>query len=942
MKSRITITALVLLTLSLATVSGANRDLALSKMSPDLAAKVVQGDQRVAVVAFLNSVENFAAKAALFEHSARSSREHHLLISQLQNRSRHNLKINALLDSLFDAGQVGSRQDFWITNAVALEISAVALERLAAENDITLIVEDAPLELVAPVATGEAESGLAGSDLSMAQIGVRDMWNLGYTGHGRLVCGFDTGVEGTHPALAANWNGSDTIPANQAWFDPYGSVTPVDLNGHGTHTMGLMVGRDGVDTIGVAFNARWMAAGVIDRGQTLNKTVSDILAAFQWAADPDGNSATVDDLPDVICNSWGIPKGLFAPCNETFYEAIDNLEALGVVVIFACGNEGPNPGTIRNPADRATSPTNSFSVGAVDQTRADLMIANFSSRGPANCDTTKIKPEIVAPGVSLRSSYKSGTYRLMSGTSMAAPIVAGCVALMREYNPDATVSQIKNALIQAATDLGLAGKDNEYGFGFLNVRRAIDFLPTPQKPRIRLEAVALESPDAILAVGATTPLQLTVSSLSLPVTNLTGVIRSSNQHVYLLTSTAAFGNLPSETLGDNTGSPYQVKIDHFAEPGEAAQFTIDFYSQQFGYLNSVDFTLTFAQPVIAAADVIATSRLNAEVTNYGVSRRLYDQAAGLDLLSHLGFVLVTGDGQILDAMPSGLDFTAADSLRRDDDSESTTIQSKYSAGEYAVIQSTRAFTQSTVNNFLVYEFDLSSLAGDAQASFAGLSLDFDLAGGESLVRTGDDLIFRSAGLDRFVGVRALPPGNLTIAPLAGADYKSGNLSDIDRAELLANPSDLPDIVSDWAALYGLTFAEPETRFGFVVACGNSLEEISVALQAGQQRYLQTTDVDDNGSTLPESFVLNQNYPNPFNAATRIEFYLPKAGRYSLEIINALGQSVRHYDVEHSPAGAQNLIWDGKDAGGDDVATGIYFYRLNFDGNSQTRKMVLLK
>src|SRR5690606_28920504 len=118
--------------------------------SSDLA-KVIQGDQRVAVVAFLNSAENFAAKAALFENSARSSREHNLLINQLQNRSRNNLKINALLDSLTDVGQVGNRQDFWITNAVALEISADALERLAAEDDITLIVEDAPLELVAPV-----------------------------------------------------------------------------------------------------------------------------------------------------------------------------------------------------------------------------------------------------------------------------------------------------------------------------------------------------------------------------------------------------------------------------------------------------------------------------------------------------------------------------------------------------------------------------------------------------------------------------------------------------------------------------------------------------------------------------------------------------------------------------------------------------------------------
>jgi len=118
----------------------------------------------------------------------------------------------------------------------------------------------------------------------------------GYTGHGRLVCNFDTGVEGTHPALVANWLGANGGTASQSWFDPYGTTSrwmatvthPYDGH-HGR--------RDGADTIGVAFNASWISAAVVDRGQNLSKTVSDILAAFQWAADPDGNPQTVDDLP---------------------------------------------------------------------------------------------------------------------------------------------------------------------------------------------------------------------------------------------------------------------------------------------------------------------------------------------------------------------------------------------------------------------------------------------------------------------------------------------------------------------------------------------------------------------------------------------------------------------------------------------------------------------
>ena len=114
---------------------------------------------------------------------------------------------------------------------------------------------------------------------------------------------------------------------------------------------------------------------------------------------------TTSDVPDVILNSWGVPRGLFIPCSQTFWEVIDNVEAAGIVTVFAAGNEGPNPQTMRDPADRAATPLNSFSVGAVDNNK---VIGDFSSRGPSSCDTTQIKPEVVAPGVLVRSSSKDG------------------------------------------------------------------------------------------------------------------------------------------------------------------------------------------------------------------------------------------------------------------------------------------------------------------------------------------------------------------------------------------------------------------------------------------------------------------------------------------------------------------------------------------------------
>ncbi len=919
------------------------------RLAPSLAAKIANADRQIAVVAFLETNEPSLIESPLAQSLLKTARQrdsHAALLDDLKAKVSRHRETRELLESLQRSGAISGLRQYWITDAVAFTADAAVIETLLDVSQIRRIVDDRQLELVDPVSQTESVSGLAGSDNSMAQIGARAMWNLGYTGHGRLIASFDTGVEGSHPALAATWKGNDSSYSGSAWFDPYGSANPVDLNGHGTHTMGLMVGRDGADTIGVAFNAQWISAAVIDRGQTLNKTISDILDAFEWVADPDGNPQTVADLPDVLCNSWGIPKGLFSPCDNTFFEAIDNLEALGVVVIFASGNEGPNLGTIRNPADRTTSMTNSFAVGAVDQTRSDLMIANFSSRGPANCDTTKVKPDLVAPGVSLRSSYKGGGFRLMSGTSMAAPLVAGCVALMREYNPDATVEQIKMALIETSSDLGIVGKDNEYGWGFVNVREAIELLPQPIKPRITLETVLLNPANAEFGIGTTTPVVVSIQNGEPSAMQVVGTLRSSSPHVYILAGESSFGNLASLGLADNNQAPFMVKVDHEAEPGDVAAFTVDFTSTQFGYLNSVDFELTFGQPVIASVELVATPRLNAEVTNFGVCRRLYDYAASADLLSHIGLIFATADGTVYDAMPGNFDFRAMSANQKATNGSLTLVNSVIGSADdlIEIEQQVRADAQPLAANFLLYTLRVTNHSGSPLQAF-GLSVDADLAGGEVVILDGGDFVFRNNGYNRYLGVRLLPQGALFARSLEGADYKSGILTDTDRWQTIVSSSvGLNAGSADQAAIFGVNFqgVSIPNEVGIVIASGNSMDEIRSALQAGQHVFQQATDVDDDNGILPTTFSLSQNVPNPFNAETRIEFNLPSAGDYQLSIINSLGQTVRGFSGHVLGAGAGEIFWDGRDNSGSDVASGVYFYRLEFKGSAQTKRMVLLK
>jgi len=404
---------------------------------------------------------------------------HQAVVEALRDRSAHSqADFVARLDELEELGKIQSYECMWIVNIIVACGDSLTLMALGDFPGVEKIIGDIPVELIAPVDSEYPGITSDGPENGIRMVRAPEAWALGLDGSGRLVCNFDTGVNGNHEALMSKYRGNNGGAPTECWFDPLTNTDyPIDCNGHGTHTMGIMLGSAGADTVGVAPGAQWIAAGVVDRGGGFQRTVADILAAFQWAAEPDGDPSTTDDVPDVVNNSWGIPIGYYPACDETFWEAIDNLEAAGVVCIFAAGNEGPYGQTVRTPADRITSDFNSFAVGAIDANDSSFHVASFSSRGPSGCDHATIKPEITAPGVMIRSAARNGGYVSLSGTSMAAPHVAGAVAILRQFNPHATPEEIKSALMNSATDLGAQGEDNDYGWGVVDIMRALQLMP---------------------------------------------------------------------------------------------------------------------------------------------------------------------------------------------------------------------------------------------------------------------------------------------------------------------------------------------------------------------------------------------------------------------------------------------------------------------------------
>jgi subtilisin family serine protease len=347
-------------------------------------------------------------------------------------------------------------KDLWIVHGLAARVRPAVVRELLSHPAVLEITLDATLR--APAATYAPAAAPAGWNL--AAVRAPELWQRGVTGRGVVVAGMDTGVALDHPDLGPTWRGG-----TNGWLDPFrGTTAPYDLLGHGTQTLSVAVGgSSGGSTLGVAPDARWIAAKIYDdlgRGST-----SVIHQAFQWLLDPDGDPAT-PDAPDVVNASWGSLAANV--CDLTFQPDLDALRAAGILVVFAAGNEGPAPLTSVSPANVPGA----FSAGAVDSTSA---VAAFSSRGPSAC-TGGTFPDVVAPGVDVPVADLPvggvARYTMASGTSVAAPHVAGVAALLRSAFPDAPVAEVEDALRTFARDLGPVGPDDTHGHGLVNAARA--------------------------------------------------------------------------------------------------------------------------------------------------------------------------------------------------------------------------------------------------------------------------------------------------------------------------------------------------------------------------------------------------------------------------------------------------------------------------------------
>jgi subtilisin family serine protease len=485
-------------------------------------------------------------------------------------------------------GLVGAYRPFWISNFVFAELTQEAIREVARRPEVVRITRGADGDgqwIGLGFRSGEEAEPITlysnGREIAwgVEKVNAPDVWDLGYTGSGATVVIGDTGQRYTHYDLTTQYDPSVSYDYADDDDDPYFHSG----ESHGTHCAGS-VGSNGTagTQAGVAPEFTYGAHRLYMYGNPTGE--ASVWASWEGA---------VDFGVDVVSNSLGWLDA-WNPDKPTWRANAQNAIAAGVALVIAAGNEGPAFYTLRTPGNVPEVIT----VGATD---SGDNIANFSSRGPTDewGEDDCMKPDVVAPGVNIKSCYVSSDTAYQggwNGTSMATPHVAGACALLLDADPSLTPEELKQVLEDTALDLGDPGKDNTYGSGRLDALAAVESLgsPPPEDPEFELDTVVVTADsdsDGLIEPGESIEIEVTINNVGEGAgPNTSGTLTCSDPDITITDGEGDFGTIPSGGTGSAT---FGFNVSSWAEVPNSFDFTLTVQSEGF---DSQDLFFTLYSP----------------------------------------------------------------------------------------------------------------------------------------------------------------------------------------------------------------------------------------------------------------------------------------------------------------------------------------------------------
>jgi serine protease len=693
---------------------------------------------------------------------------------------------------------------------------------------------------------------------------------------------------------------------------------PNDDCAHGTHVTGTIAQttNNSLGVAGVAFDCSIMPIKVLDASG--NGTYTAIVNGITFAAD---NGA------EVINMSLGGASGSTALQNAVIYAY-----NAGVTIVCAAGNAGTSA------AQYPAAYTQCISVSAV---RYDRTYPSYSSYGstidicaPGGDVTVDQNGDTYPDGVLQQThdgtNYGTFGYYFYDGTSMACPHVAGVAALLiSKAGGSMTPDAVRAALQNTATDLGPTGWDQHYGYGEVNASAA-------------LATIGNNPPVAAFSgtpTSGTYPLTVTFTDASTntptswawtfgdggtsTVKNPSHIYTAAGTYTVVLTATNAYGSDSETKTGyiTVTAPPTNPPVAAFSGTPTSGTIPLTVTFTDASTNSPTSWAWTFGDG--GTSTLQNPSHIYTTAGTYTVVLTATN-AYGSDSETKTGYITASAVTQQCDDFNDG-NYTGWTNATGTWTASSYYLKGNSNTTNARLTSPFGSFSTATVTCNVRMNTGLTQRKARIIVSYSSSTnyryVEFDdVANRVNICEILNNRAYTRAYASYTFSSATWYAVTVTVASSGTVTAKVGTTTVKSYA------------FSSRTGLVGVGFNKSNSDFDdYCVTSVVGSSDGWVEMGEGQSEV-----------SLPTTFTLNQNYPNPFNPSTVITYSLTASADVELVVINVLGQQIRSLVNQYQSAGDHNVVWDGRDQGGNQVASGIYFYRMMSAGNVDTKKMLLMK